>query len=405
MNNKILSQQTFKKELPPKGAYYGNFELQSRRDVVNDQFAMTPPGPNTQLTAPSPSSNSSAIHNSYGTPQALLKSSPATAKSRFGNANISDGYYGAGGYFGGKHPNASAEYYGKYEAEFIAHQQKISNQVPPFGNQPSKNDFHEGKANTDFPQSAIKGEMHHGLKHIPTPAAQQSHQQLHSKNIDYHYGKTASPHLGPQNFYNHGPHTANHDSNHQNPMQYNSNQYFGNEFGNANDMDYYEQKTAAAAQGAYFDMYNNSNNNGNEFSSSVENTYATPSNGQLPNEHCEHFGYPQYYDGNHHQHHPHPHPHPHPQSHSNNTAIPAMQTPQVHQPSHIGHGPNPLNANQPQFHHGIANAQSYHTAHQINGTGTHHLPNSQMDNSNSSSEFNFLSNLANDFAPEYYQLS
>lgn len=28
-----------------------------------------------------------------------------------------------------------------------------------------------------------------------------------------------------------------------------------------------------------------------------------------------------------------------------------------------------------------------------------------VDNSNSSSDFNFLSNLANDFVPEYYQLS
>lgn len=28
-----------------------------------------------------------------------------------------------------------------------------------------------------------------------------------------------------------------------------------------------------------------------------------------------------------------------------------------------------------------------------------------LENSNSSSDFNFLSNLANDFAPEYYQLS
>lgn len=31
--------------------------------------------------------------------------------------------------------------------------------------------------------------------------------------------------------------------------------------------------------------------------------------------------------------------------------------------------------------------------------------NGLAENSNSSSDFNFLSNLANDFAPEYYQLS
>uniref|UniRef100_A0A6V7JED7 Uncharacterized protein n=1 Tax=Bracon brevicornis TaxID=1563983 RepID=A0A6V7JED7_9HYME len=32
-------------------------------------------------------------------------------------------------------------------------------------------------------------------------------------------------------------------------------------------------------------------------------------------------------------------------------------------------------------------------------------PTPSADNSNSSSDFNFLSNLASDFAPEYYQLS
>lgn len=388
--------------MPPKGAYFGNFEMQSRRDISTDQFAMAPSAPNVQLTAPSPSNNNSAIHNSYvPTPQALLKPNPSAVRNRFGNTNTPDSYYGAGGYFGAKHPNASAEYYGKYEAEFIAHQQKMSNQVPPFGSQPPKHEIHDGKPSAEFAQSPIKGEMHQSIKHTPTPA-QQPQQQLHGKNVDYHYGKSASAHLGSQNFYNHhGPHNANADGNHQNPMHYNSHQYFGNEFGNASDMDYYEQKTAAAAQGAYFDMYNNGNNNGNEFNSSAENTYVAPSNGQLPNEHCEHYGYPQYYDGSHHQHHPHPHPH----SHSNNATIPTMQTPQAHQPNNIGHGLNPLHANQPQFHHGIASAQSYHAGHQMNGAVAHHLPNAQMDNSNSSSEFNFLSNLANDFAPEYYQLS
>lgn len=38
------------------------------------------------------------------------------------------------------------------------------------------------------------------------------------------------------------------------------------------------------------------------------------------------------------------------------------------------------------------------------GPGANNL-NGLVDNSNSSSDFNFLSNLANDFVPEYYQLS
>ena len=37
--------------------------------------------------------------------------------------------------------------------------------------------------------------------------------------------------------------------------------------------------------------------------------------------------------------------------------------------------------------------------------GSTQAPQAAAENSNSSSDFNFLSNLANDFAPEYYQLS
>lgn len=398
--------------MPPKGAFYGSFEMQQRRDVANDQFAMTPPGSNVPITTPSPSNNG-AIHNSYGPPpQALLKQTPNTAKNRFNNANTPDAYYGAGGaYFGAKHPNPNAEYFGKYEAEFIAHQQKMSNQMGPFGaNQPSKHDFNEAKPSVEFPHLA-KGEMHPGPKQIPTPVQPQQ-PQLHGKNVDFHYNKTSNPHLAAQNFYNqhHGPHTANADGTHQMPMQYNSNQYFANEFGSSNEMEYFEQKTASSqAQSGYYDMYNNTNNNGNEFNGAIDNAYTAPSNGQLPNEHCEHFGYPQqYYDGANQHHHPHHHHHPHSHPHSGNASMPPMQTPQVHQPSHVvGHAPNTMNANHQQFHHGVANAQSYHAAQQMNGTGgaAAHLPNAQMDNSNSSSDFNFLSNLANDFAPEYYQLS
>lgn len=47
------------------------------------------------------------------------------------------------------------------------------------------------------------------------------------------------------------------------------------------------------------------------------------------------------------------------------------------------------------FHHFYSDPQSQ----------THHANHHGSENSNSSSDFNFLSNLANDFAPEYYQLS
>jgi homeobox protein HoxA/B2 len=50
------------------------------------------------------------------------------------------------------------------------------------------------------------------------------------------------------------------------------------------------------------------------------------------------------------------------------------------------------------FHHFYSEPHHSHPAvHQNNPASA--------ENSNSSSDFNFLSNLANDFAPEYYQLS
>ena len=50
------------------------------------------------------------------------------------------------------------------------------------------------------------------------------------------------------------------------------------------------------------------------------------------------------------------------------------------------------------------NFGSYYGSHQVNNSATVQPP-ASADNSNSSSDFNFLSNLAHDLVPEYYQLS
>lgn len=376
-----------KKEIPQKNTFYGNFEMQQRRET-SDPFSLPPNLTNVQVTPPP--SNSNTIHNSYAAAQMLLKQNPTTAKNRFGNSNAQDAYYNSA--YLSKQSNPSAEYYGKYEVEFAAHQQKIpliNNQMLPF-NQQTKVEFNDTKPTTTDFHHAIKGEIHHNVKpeHLQS-TLQIQNQQAHHKNPEFQYGKPPNVHLSHQNFYNHhAAHNANVDGAHQIPMQYSSNQYFPNEYSNANEIDFYEQKTPStqAAANYYENMYNNSNNSGAEFNNSIDNVYPTPSNGQLPNEQCNEFAYPQYFDGNHH-HHP------------NNTSI-SIQTPQVHQQNHIAHVHNPLNPSQ-QF--SIGNGPAYHVTQQLNGSA--HIANSPMDNSNSSSDFNFLSNLANDFAPEYYQLS
>lgn len=382
-----------KKEIPignQKGPFYNNFELQQRRDIPTDQFTMPPNIANVQATPPPPPplplplpppSNSSAIHNSYGPPQILLKQNQNNAKNRL-NANAQDVYYNSG-YFGNK-SNQSVDYYGKYEVEFAAQQQQkgaLTNQIASF-NQQSKSDFSDTKPPIDF-HHPVKGESHHSIKPELIP-------QQHHKNADFHHAKNPNFHLGHQNFYNHhAVHNVNADTPHQVGIQYNANQYFPNEYGNANDLEtssaYYEQKAASAQSSYYENMYGNSNHSGGDFHNVNDTSYTAPSNGQLPNEHCDNFLYPQYFEGNQHQ----------------TSASISLQSAQIHQQNHIGHGHgNAMHQNQ-HFNHGTPH---YHVVQQ-HLNGNQHITGSPIDNSNSSSDFNFLSNLANDFAPEYYQLS
>lgn len=373
-----------KKELPlgnAKNPFYNNFEMQQRRDISSEQFSLPSNLGNVQATPP-PVSNNSAINNSnYGPAQLLMKQN--NAKNRFPNANTADTFYGSG-YFG-KQSNPNVDYYGKYEVEFAAHQQKsaLPNQASPF-NQQSKADFVDTKPPADFHH--IKGEIHHGVK----PEFIQ--QQQHHKNIEFHHGKAPNFHLNHQNFYNHhGPHGANVDGAHQVPLQYNANQYFPNEYGGANDLDapagYFEQKAASAQQSYYENIYNTSGNSAAEFHNVNNAAYATPPNGQLPNEHCDGFMYPQYFEGNHHE-----------------TNVPIQST-QAQAHNHIAPGHNASHQNQ-HYNHGVAGGgPHYHVTQQHLNGNQHNISGSPMDNSNSSSDFNFLSNIANDFAPEYYQLS
>ena len=97
------------------------------------------------------------------------------------------------------------------------------------------------------------------------------------------------------------------------------------------------------------------------------------SSAQIQN--CETYNFPTYYDGQNHGQ----------QNHSHHLAHTHSQ--QQHHP--------PTNASANFINGSIHPGFAVGSASNVPG----------LENSDSSSDFNFLSNLANDFAPEYYQLS
>lgn len=79
-------------------------------------------------------------------------------------------------------------------------------------------------------------------------------------------------------------------------------------------------------------------------------------------------------------------------------------------PNHYISSPDPFPVNAPSGTSLMTPPNSVRTESSDHYTSFHHFygeqqQHQQSENSNSSSDFNFLTNLANDFAPEYYQLS
>lgn len=341
-----------------KGQFYNNYDIQ-RRDIPSDGY------PNTVIGNVS----NSAIH-SYGQTQLSAKHNTGNAKGRFSNSAMQDGYFQ--GYYG---KQQSQEFYGKYDPEFgQAHPKPMSNpdQKPP--------EFHH-----------IKADFHH--------AANVKTELSHPKLADFNHGKAltaANFHQGHQSFYNQ-PQQPQHGTSggatqtHQVPIQY-PNQYYPNDFDAPGiDQSYYEQRVTAAAgaQTNYYDGMYQTQAQIQQQQQQYDAYGAAPPGGQLQHDGCENYtAYPQqYFEG------------ANPQLHA---------TAAITNSHHATHGPHgqmhsgqvPQNFNHPP-------QTAYHAAQQhVNGlNGNAVAMGHHMDNSNSSSDFNFLSNIANDFVPEYYQLS
>ncbi|XP_037912774.1 homeotic protein proboscipedia isoform X2 [Hermetia illucens] len=266
-------------------------------------------------------------------------------KNRFQSAanSVQEGYFPS--YY--QQQKQQQDFYGsKYDGEFGSHQQKI---IPP--PQPHvANEFIPQKP--DFPH--------------------QSHMRpdFNSKSHDFHMKSHQGYHQNSATYYNHMQESS------CGPIQY-PNQFYHNEYepGHINSStgsstgSYYDPKS----QTSYYDglSYHQAApgpnaGGGPEYTDS----YMAPS-ANVPVDSCESYFNP-YYDSQH-----------------------ANQIPV--------HGPHPgvhqQQIHNPGFVNGAGAGQNYSGSLNPNGNMN------GMENSNSSSDFNFLSNLANDFAPEYYQLS
>lgn len=221
-------------------------------------------------------------------------------------------------------------------------------------------------------QHQTKPEFHHiksDYHHMKNDFSHKLH-DFHSKQPSHNF------HQNQVGYYNHQP-----DGNPAN-SQY-ANQYYHNEYDAAaiDQAGYYDAKT----QTHYYENMNYHPATGDY---QQHEAYMTPPS-SLQTDSCDNLNFSHYYEGqvvgsNGHVH----------AASSHNLTNPAPTT--VHNQVHVQAAPVQGFIHGPQTQY----QQSVNTI-------THPaIPNVvNMENSNSSSDFNFLSNLANDFAPEYYQLS
>ncbi|XP_037052151.1 homeotic protein proboscipedia isoform X4 [Bradysia coprophila] len=237
--------------------------------------------------------------------------------------------------------NKQPDYYGKYEVEFAHHQKTLG--------APTQAEYHYQKNN--FPHA--RPDFHHlkGDFHAVKPELNYKVHDVHGKAHNFHRN---------QNYYN--QHNATNPATPQYPNQYYHNEYEVPPIGIESN-NFYDSKNQT-------NYYENVNYYPNEYAAEA---YAPPSV-----DNCDNYTYPQYFE----------------------TAQPNQMvhaTANTTQPIPT----NPTHSSQPTSEATYAQCSPSYSSNNTNGN--HNIGNLE-NNSNSSSDFTFLSNLANDFAPEYYQL-
>lgn len=209
---------------------------------------------------------------------------------------------------------------------------------------PTQAEYHYQK--NSFPH--VRPDFHHlkGDFHAVKPELNYKVHDVHGKAHNFHRN---------QNYYN--QHNATTPTS-QYPNQYYHNEY---EVPPIESNNFYDSKTQT-------NYYENVNYYPNEYAAEP---YAPPS---IDN--CDNYTYPQYFESG----------QPNQMIHATANTQPIQN--------------NSTHSNQPAETNYTQCSPSYSGS---NTNGNHNIGNLE-NNSNSSSDFTFLSNLANDFAPEYYQL-
>ncbi|XP_041565426.1 homeotic protein proboscipedia isoform X3 [Drosophila elegans] len=346
--------------------------------------------------------------NAIATPTPLTDSSS-------GNGNGNGGGGGpAGGYFPGYYPSPKQQqqmqqqqqlhpqqqqqpqdYYGKYDIEFAAspHHNPHNKQQTLHGEylspKPSAANFHQNSQHQQQQEQFYYNYNDTNGSAYLSHQQQQHHQQHHQQQQHHHVADFEAPVNGPSNF-NNGAYYDNMSFQQQAQAHQHQSVVFQQQQPhqqaavNHQHMHHLGAGETYSALGLQMENCEGYNNFGG--AASGGGYYEV---GQQPPGPTTHG----------HGHHPHHHvqvpaqAHPHVHAHHNSAAIPAG----------VGVGPPPshihgfaLNGGAPGQGQGFGN-----NGGTAAGTGT---AIGGLENSNSS-DFNFLSNLANDFAPEYYQLS
>lgn len=290
--------------------------------------------------APMIADNSLSVTPNYS------QSSHKFNKNNLTTQGIHDGYPSHAYY------RKQSEYYGKYEVEFAHHQ----NATKSLGAHPTQAEYHYQKNN--FPH--VRPDFHH-LKgdafHAVKPELNYKVHDVHGKAHNFHRN---------QNYYNQHNAAANPTPQYPNPNQYYHSEY---EVPPIESNNFYDSKTQTS-------YYENVNYYPNEYggAAATAEPYGVPPS--IDN--CDNYTYPQYFETG---------QQPNQMIHATANTQPIQNNPATH------------NNHQPSE----ANYTQCSPSYSGNTNGNHNIGNLEH-NSNSSSDFTFLSNLANDFAPEYYQL-
>ncbi|XP_068154347.1 homeotic protein proboscipedia isoform X2 [Drosophila tropicalis] len=296
------------------------------------------------------------------------------------------------------------DYYGKYDIEF--HQQSSQQQQ------------HEQQFYYNYNDSNGSAYMNH----------QQHQQQQHQHQ--HHVGDFEAPPInGPGNFNSSAYYDNMSFQQHQHQQsvvfqQHQQQQQQQHQQQHMHHLGAGETYSALGLQMENCDGYNNFGNavggvGGGGGGGGSGGYYETATGGQQPSGPASHG--PQHGHHPHSHPHSHPHPHPHPHPHHHHAQVQAAQAHHLHvgggaagpppPPIHPNFGLNgtPTAVQSPQAFGnngvGVGVGGVVGVAGVPGVTGVAGAALSGLENSNSSSDFNFLSNLANDFAPEYYQLS